>query len=859
VKGVGLILVIFCSAVCLGYASWNVHYDGTVDFVDFADFAAWWSTDNPYLTDLIDLNCDGNADFNDFALLMDQWLYEDPNYTGFCDPNSPTSPDCPDRFKFCRTSPAYNPDGNTSANNEVQWRTFALVNQSVVTAETICDHNDLVQSCENANYIFAVHPYGDVYRKPKNGSPWERIADFCTVNQLWAFKNGTLIGAYGRGVYRRSTDNGETWTSVTTVPDVSENGYFTDNWSFGCSDNGTAILVEYGDHGELPYGRRIFRSTDDGNNWTTVFDAGPDFNNVDIKHMHTVRWHRGTGKFVVSCGDVTRKRFLVSDDDGLTWTSWKWREGLQPAQLLDYGHPTKILCGSDEYAGVYTLDVVTGEAEQVVNNWKSTASGQARCFVLRYFNGIFYAFEYDERSNVSDRVAKISVSKDLEHWAVYHQFANNEHGVRYCSGVSDGNIHATVVTDYGTKTITINEAEITEKPLVAVNPASNNLLNSRNKSISDTNMSAWYPYKAVCELADEGGLFATKVPRFKLNEPAYDYMFFMHALYQASIPADGRQYVCRFWARGYSDDACFEYWLSGSNISSPNRISQLLKKDRWYEFCTAPLVFDGVGGYDPHGRLFIYVGSPNIPLGHEPEVYIGGVTINEDRSTFQMGGTPRAKTTIVKPVQVGNEWTSLLTIVTDARSEMLGQYKNWLSTVTYTNGVCVIYGGKTYKSKAPFDINHPPNISPDWWEVVDNWRWHIKTWGSDYNNKLVLYLDSLDMKFKLDVISQGAILETLVETKAFPFEWQSQMDFAVRVGNGHVTLTIAHGGTYENLSSQQVLPADYMTNGLIVHRLGSQDDSAMITMPFFLYDADGKEFDYVLTDSEVWNEINSGF
>jgi hypothetical protein len=432
--------------------------------------------------------------------------------------------------------------------------------------------------------------------------------------------------------------------------------------------------------------------------------------------------------------------------------------------------------------------------------------------------------------------------------------------VRYCSGVSDSNIHATVWTDYGAKTITINEAKIAEKPLVVVNPASTNMLGTPNKSVSDTNLSVWDPYLASCELDDTGGLFTSKVPRFTLKPPTYDYLRFGHALFQTSIPKDGRQYVCRFWARGNSDDTYFAYWLFGASINSVGKFGQLLKKDRWYEFCTAPLTFDGVGGYDPYGRLINFVGEPNsIPLGHEPEVYIGGVTINEDRSTFQMGGTPRAKTKIVKPVQVGNEWTSLLTIVTDARSEMLGQYKSWLSTVTYTNGVCVIYGGKTYKSKAPFDINHPPNISPNWWDVVDNWRWHIKTWGSDHNNKLVLYLDSLDMKFKLDIISQGTILETLVETKAFAFEWQSQMDFAVRVGNGNVTLTIAHGGTYEHLSSHQVLPADYMANSLIVHRLGSQDDPAMITAPFFLYDADGKEFDYVLTDSEVWNEINSSF
>jgi hypothetical protein len=859
VKGAGVILTILCSAVCLGYTPANLNYDGIVDFSDYANFANW-SSDKPYLTDLIDLNCDGIADFNDFEAFVNQWLYEEPNYTSLCDPNSPGYPGCMDKFKFSRPSIAYNPDGTTSAENEVQRRTFALVNQSVIEYETICGEYDLFHCCENAGYIFAASSNGGVYRRAKHDGSWEQIAADTTAQIVWAFRDGTLFGDYA-GSYRRSTDNGETWTAVTTPPDVSQYGYFQPDWSFACSEGGTAIMVEYGTYGIYPLGRRIFRSVDGGDNWTTVFDAWPAFDNVDIKHMHTVCWHRSTGKFVVSCGDVTRKRFLVSDDDGLTWTSWKWREGLQPTQLLDYGDPTKILCGSDEYASVYTLDLVTGEAEQVVQNWNITNNSQALCFVLRYFDGVFYAFEYDVRNTVTDRRAKISVSKDLKHWAVYHQFTANERGVRYCSGVSDGKIYATLYTTYGYNVdIIINEANIITQPLVVVNPASTNLLGTPNNSVSDTDLSAWDPYISICELADEGGLFVTKVPRFTMNSPTYDYMRFMHALSKASIPMDGRQYVCRFWARGNSDDAYFLYYLSGSGLASSGRFGQLLKKDRWYEFCTAPLVFNGVGGYDDNGRLKVFVGEPgSIPLGHEPEVYIGGVTINEDRSTFQMGGTPRAKTKIVKPVQVGDGWTSLLTIVTDARSEMLGQYKSWSSSVTYAEGVCVTYVNKTYKSKSAGNLNHIPSNLGDWWVLTDNWKWHIKTWEADHNDKLVLYLDSVDMKFKLDIISQGAIIETLTELYAFPFEWQSQMDFAVRVGDGKVTLTIANGGTYNHLSSQQVLPAGYMVNDLVVHRLGSQDNPEMVTMPFFLYNADNKEFVYVLTDSEVWTAINSGF
>jgi hypothetical protein len=112
-------------------------------------------------------------------------------------------------------------------------------------------------------------------------------------------------GVSGGTVFSTSID-GLTWTAYATATDLTQGRGIATN------DKGTWIAVGY--NSSATTGKSIIRSTDNGANWTTttgdIFEFGND-----------VVWN-GTRWIAVGSRQLYNvPTLLVSEDDGLNWTS----------------------------------------------------------------------------------------------------------------------------------------------------------------------------------------------------------------------------------------------------------------------------------------------------------------------------------------------------------------------------------------------------------------------------------------------------------------------------------------------------------------------------------------------------------
>jgi hypothetical protein len=116
---------------------------------------------------------------------------------------------------------------------------------------------------------------------------------------------------WGEGSIRRSIDDGDNWCDVHTWTDATkERGI----WGIcedllGCLYAGmytTAPTTKFKDD-------RIFRSTDGGDNWTTVYDGND-------RHIHDVACDPYTGYIYATTGDAAKEIHIIrSIDNGDSW------------------------------------------------------------------------------------------------------------------------------------------------------------------------------------------------------------------------------------------------------------------------------------------------------------------------------------------------------------------------------------------------------------------------------------------------------------------------------------------------------------------------------------------------------------
>ncbi len=211
------------------------------------------------------------------------------------------------------------------------------------------------------NVIIAATGTGGLFRSTNNGDSWRRIISVPTTLRVNCFttNNSTLFAGTDKGIYH-SMDNGDTWVELSRdlataeVMSIHINGttYFAGTW------NGN-----------------LYRSTDNGVHWA-------DVNTGFMRSPVSTIIQKGTFIFVGSYGGIHR-----SSDNGTTWTQ------------ADSGLPDKFVSslvaqGSALYVGMSSSGVFRSLDNGATWQNASTGLNVLNIIFLGVSDSIVYAGVY---------------------------------------------------------------------------------------------------------------------------------------------------------------------------------------------------------------------------------------------------------------------------------------------------------------------------------------------------------------------------------------------------------------------------------------------------------------------------------
>jgi hypothetical protein len=671
-----------------------------------------------------------------------------------------TPPAFPVRYQFHRPGPAYLGDAVSMKEYPDDEPIYRTVVACGITDGEYIDGGGVggaavLPQCRNSRYMFGFSTDGHVYRST-DGLAWE-LTSTVPTSRLIALADDTLIRTHLSGYTRvyRSTDDGVTWQTAMWADTREEFAWITAgawlrHWGWYQAASGALVMVEY----KLPTGGRfIYRSDDSGATWRMVHDAGISV----IKHFHAVCKHEGLGRWVAATGDnMAQQKLIVSDDDGMHWYDYTDAGDIyeQPTALLDYGHPTRLLFGSDRCWQVGWLDVSDGpEARRLVpliTNWDPRPD-KNYCFSIFRHDGVYYACQYDGDSFPNNVV--ISVSTDLEHWGIYHRFVENENGVLTYAGEAGGKLHMTVAQTSGPQErhFAISPARLAAHNGLVVAPEVANCYPSPEASSAESlagwlNTSEEVPpgsgQKGLFELVTTGVHHGSACAHYRRDDGGY-----MSLLTPPVVCEVGKTYQARVWLRG-SPSSAWARWKR--NMTSVGETVVFgLPAEQWREVIFPPYT---VPADTTDLRLALAMTSTT---DHRCEVYADSLQIEAVPSThWQLGGTPRAATDVQAAVVGSPAWTNVFSIEPDDLSDFLAA------------------AGERY----------------------------IRTWWLAPDSFLELYFDPADMRFKLRPTLAGMAYEPLASTPQH-FQQRAHVRLAVRVRSDYLALSVANGRPIETVGS----------------------------------------------------------
>ena len=166
--------------------------------------------------------------------------------------------------------------------------------------------------------------YAGLYKSTDNGETWNKIKSLPYNIEVYALfinkEDHIFAGTRGQGVIYRSTDDGETW-------EIKASGFTSPHcWAFGQNKEGSVLVA-----GEAWFGR-TYRSTDNGDSWTyTAPLSGISFAVDSINNIY--------------CG--TFDGLYKSTNDGLTWDPTGLTNVPVNAILIDSSNG--VICGTGYY------------------------------------------------------------------------------------------------------------------------------------------------------------------------------------------------------------------------------------------------------------------------------------------------------------------------------------------------------------------------------------------------------------------------------------------------------------------------------------------------------------------------------
>ena len=163
------------------------------------------------------------------------------------------------------------------------------------------------------------------------------------------------------GALRRSTDGGTTWTTVLTPTQTFETGFWSvaENLSNNYLYTGVYTQGTQGTYDDA----EIFKSTDNGATWTSVFNgtANPIVPTYPLRHIHDVAVDQTTGYVYATTGDGLNRRYILRSTDGTNFSVLFSGENYSTQQWLKigFGNGYRIFADDDQGYVFITLDDVT--------------------------------------------------------------------------------------------------------------------------------------------------------------------------------------------------------------------------------------------------------------------------------------------------------------------------------------------------------------------------------------------------------------------------------------------------------------------------------------------------------------------
>jgi hypothetical protein len=200
--------------------------------------------------------------------------------------------------------------------------------------------------------IFATS-YGKVFRYSSATSKWKTVDSNYTAAYALLVKTDSIIFVGSYYSVRRSMDGGNTWAACSTgIPTTVICGMAKDA-------NGYIYAGGYAQGGTY---NGLFRSIDNGNNWTNIGLAGKGISCISIKPNGTI--------FV---GTSSTYGIMRSTDNGLNW--------YQKNTGLSYSNISDILIGNDGY--IYAGDLNNGvyRSSDDGDHWTQVNTGLVSTYI----------------------------------------------------------------------------------------------------------------------------------------------------------------------------------------------------------------------------------------------------------------------------------------------------------------------------------------------------------------------------------------------------------------------------------------------------------------------------------------------
>jgi hypothetical protein len=265
---------------------------------------------------------------------------------------------------------------------------------------------DYPQSCvavaiDNNGYIYANHSKY-IIKSADTAATWDTIYDGSNNPSfpfsIFVASNGYIYAGYDRNKnVLRSTDAGSSWdTCLTFQDDISCMWYMAEDTL------GNLFIAEYSGGDGSERRATLWRSTDSGANWDTVY------RNPQDRHMHLVGVDPYTNYVYASTGE--KGFFVRSTDGGTSWNLLQTGSGAKYT-AIEFSPGRRIL-GQDQ---IYSSIVITSNDRDFTTVYTPFISGQL--YIMRRIGDDYYAALTPSKGQESSLQILVSSDQGL-HWTI---------------------------------------------------------------------------------------------------------------------------------------------------------------------------------------------------------------------------------------------------------------------------------------------------------------------------------------------------------------------------------------------------------------------------------------------------------